>query len=143
MQMKDLDKEFNPNILGIISSDVDIQKGTDSFRIDLSFTLKNQLPKDSAIYLEKQLVGMSFILSILGSDQTPPCYMKQTLPTVVNTYSCEFIFVNDGIQINILEDVPSGTLEFSLYGISSGETATPNIKFEVKTFLDQLRTPEL
>lgn len=85
---------------------------------------------------------MPFILQILGSEQSPPCFARQTLPGGVTSFRCRYFFVNDGIQINLLEAIPSGPLEFRLYGMSAGDTNSPNIKFIVKSFLDDSRTAQ-
>jgi hypothetical protein len=140
MQFFSLTKSFTPNLLGITSTDINIQRNLQSFRLNLAFTLTNPLPKDGSIYLEKQLPIMPFVLQILGSEQSPPCFARQTLPGGVTSFRCRYFFVNDGIQINLLEAIPSGPLEFRLYGVSAGDTNSPNIKFIVKSFLDDSRT---
>lgn len=141
--MKDLTKPFVPNTLNLISTEVDVKKQALSFRLDLSFNLFNPLPKGSSIYLKKQLAAMDLILQILGSNQKPPCYAKQTLPTAINFYKCEFRITTEGILIDILEDTPNGQIELLLYGISTTDSASANIKFTVTTYLDQIQTPEL
>ena len=81
-------------------------------------------------------VNAGLILKIFGEDQKPPCYAKRDTTTF---FKCEFSIVSNGIAINMLEDIPSGVLEFRLYGISSELVTTePNGKFKVTSYLDQI-----
>jgi hypothetical protein len=130
---------FNPNTISILTTTIPLKQTKQSIIFQFTIVTTNPLPYGSAIHL--LAVSGEQLLSVLGKTQNPPCIISQV---GARTFKCTFTFVAGGIQLNLFDNVPSGRLDVSLYGISVGSVvAIPTCQFTVTSYLDQLRTAAL
>ena len=64
---------MDPNIIHLNTKVLELQQQKFSQKIEIEITVSNPLPVDSSIIFER--VRGDFLLKVLGSLQSPPCYI--------------------------------------------------------------------
>ena len=120
IQLSDLTLVFSPNTVTLRTAAMIFNQGYFSKKIEFPLTTTNPLKSGYSIWTSKN--SGEFLFLLLGTDQNPPC---QIVVGAV-TYTCRLILQSNEMGIELLQDVPAGNLDISIYGLSIGTVVSTN-----------------